>query len=208
MFLRVRHCTSFHLPLFIIYRPLLTLKCTHQLHMNLDRTPSSSAMQNSAKPATSTTTSRSASVRSASPAGRGGLFPSPIATPASQSCNSSPRADPSPSLHTQALKRVQGDFDLLTDQEVIEHGVGMRIEQRGHGIMYVAALLKGGSAQRCGKIRPHDELIQIDDYEIQIGDPVEMIRGLVLGKVEILKMRISSQNCQQVQWLCHRRLTD
>jgi hypothetical protein len=116
-----------------------------------------------------------------------------MATPASQtsqSCKGSPGADPSPS-QDWAQKISHGDLDKLTDQEVIEHGVGMRIEQRGHGIMYVAALLRGGSAQRCGKICPHDELIQIDTYEIQVGDEVEMIRGLVLGEVDIFTIYLS-----------------
>ncbi len=79
----------------------------------------------------------------------------------------------------------------LADQYTSEHhGVGMRIEQRGHGIMcvchdlslaqtpflacsptilksgngvgrYVAAIMDGGSAQLCNKIALHDELIKI-----------------------------------------------
>ena len=46
---------------------------------------------------------------------------------------------------------------------------------------YVAGIMEGLSADLCGKIQMHDELIQVDDYEIQLGDAVEMIRERVLG---------------------------
>eukprot|EP00802_Teleaulax_amphioxeia_P003351 Tamp_03354.p1 GENE.Tamp_03354~~Tamp_03354.p1 ORF type:complete len:1136 (-),score=161.54 Tamp_03354:370-3582(-) len=106
-------------------------------------------------PASAPSSARSAtsSRRSRSPSSRG-LFPSPLLAAAG---------------------------DALSDPDVIEHGVGMRIEQRGHGIMYVAAILEGGSAQLCKRIALHDELIKIDHHEIRMGDEVEKIRGLVLG---------------------------
>jgi hypothetical protein len=83
------------------------------LHLNLassrDQTPASAP--SSARSATS-------SRRSQSPSSRG-LFPSPLL--AASACGEDARVD------------------ALSDPDVIEHGVGMRIEQRGHGIMCVHA---------------------------------------------------------------------
>ena len=55
------------------------------------------------------------------------------------------------------------DRTSLPDNDAVLHGVGMRLEQRGlQGAVYVANIIKGGSADRSGLIAVLDVLTQVD----------------------------------------------
>jgi len=84
------------------------------------------------------------------------------------------------------LKTVGPKLDeklTVTDHRTGERmaGVGIFFQQETDSWIYVASIVPNSSADRCGLIKPDDELVRVDNVEISPHESLEDVRTLILG---------------------------
>mmetsp|Transcript_21228 Transcript_21228/g.53240 ORF Transcript_21228/g.53240 Transcript_21228/m.53240 type:complete len:497 (+) Transcript_21228:72-1562(+) len=71
-------------------------------------------------------------------------------------------------------------YDISTGET--QAGVGIFFQQEANSWIYVASIVPGSSADRCGLIRGDDELIQVDSVKVTAQESLADVRMLILGR--------------------------